>query len=296
MSRHEHQAELQNDTQQLLNGPLKNVRAAALAAALVPLASIVAAPAQAEEVCQSAGTVCGLVWNDTNGNGVQDAGEIGREGVRVFLFDGTEIIETETGPDGTYVFNVMDGTYTIFVLIPPDMQPSPQDQGGDDTLDSDGAADGFGNSVATGVTVVSTETAPANNPTTDFGLVSVAVQNPGTGTPGYWKNHPEAWPVTSITVGGQTYTRDQAIAYLQKVGKDKSLTMFSSLVPAMLNVMIGNDDSCVAATIVAANSWLESNPPGSNVAGSSAAWAEGEPHHRQLDEYNNGRLCAPHRQ
>ena len=37
-----------------------------------------------------------------------------------------------------------------------------------------------------------------------------------------------------------------------KVGKDKTTTMFSSLVPAMLNVLIGNDGSCVNSTIVAA--------------------------------------------
>ena len=38
--------------------------------------------------------------------------------------------------------------------------------------------------------------------------------------------------------------------------------MFSSLVPAMLNVMAGNDDSCVASTIDAANAWLATYPPG----------------------------------
>ncbi|MFT3894745.1 MAG: hypothetical protein QM730_24205 [Anaerolineales bacterium] len=37
---------------------------------------------------------------------------------------------------------------------------------------------------------------------------------PGTGTPGYWKNHPEAWPVSSITIGEQTFTKDQAIALM----------------------------------------------------------------------------------
>ena len=63
--------ELQNKTQQLLAGPLKHVRAAALAAALLPLASIAAAPASAQtpSPCQSGGT-CGIVFNDTNGSGI----------------------------------------------------------------------------------------------------------------------------------------------------------------------------------------------------------------------------------
>ena len=80
--------------------------------------------------------------------------------------------------------------------------------------------------------------------------------NPGTGTPGYWKNHPEAWPVQTVTVGRVIYTKAEAIALLEQVGKGKSLTMFSSLVPAMLNVAIGNDSSCVASTITQAQQWI----------------------------------------
>ena len=296
MSRQVDRADLQQGTQQLLNGPLKNVRAAALAAALVPLASVAATPAEAQQMCQSAGTVCGIVWSDTNNNGIQDAGELGIEGVKVFLFDGTDTIEAETDPTGAYYFLVPDGTYTILVQVPQGTQPSPVNAGSDDALDSDGVADGLGFSVASNVSVVSPTPFPADNPNTDFGVVPVPVVAPGTGTPGYWKNHPEAWPVSTITVGGVTYTMDQAIAWLQKVGKDKSVTMFSSLVPAMLNVMVGNDDSFVASTIAAANDWMVSNPVGSNVAASSPAWAAGEPLHRHLDDYNNGRLCAAHRQ
>jgi hypothetical protein len=73
--------------------------------------------------------------------------------------------------------------------------------------------------------------------------------------------------------------------------------MFSSLVPAMLNVMIGNDGSCVSSTIAAANAWMAAyGPVGSNVAASSTAWTQGEVLHKQMDAYNNGLLCAPHRQ
>jgi hypothetical protein len=122
------------------------------------------------------------------------------------------------------------------------------------------------------------------------------VQQPGTGTPGYWKNHPDAWPVQSITVGGLSYTKAQAIAWLSKVGKDKTTTMFSSLVPAMLNVMIGNDGSCISSAIDAGNAWMATyGPVGSGVAGGSEAWSIGEPTHQTLDAYNNGLLCAPHR-
>ena len=62
MSQEIDQMELHEQTRQLLQGPLKHIRAAALAAALLPLASIAAAPASAQVVCQSAGTVCGFVF------------------------------------------------------------------------------------------------------------------------------------------------------------------------------------------------------------------------------------------
>jgi len=182
------------------------------------------------------------------------------------------------------------GTYTIAVQIPPGTQPSPPDAGGDDTLDSDGVPDGIGNSVAT-----VTYEGPAD-PTIDFGFFVPAVTQPGTGTPGYWKNHPEAWPVASITVGGVSYTMEQALFWLDNVGKDKTTTMFSSLVPAKLNVLVGNDSSCVASTIALADAWLATyGPVGSGVHAASFAWKVGEPLHRLMDNYNNGMLCAPHR-
>jgi hypothetical protein len=290
MSQEVGQTELKDRTQQLLDGPLKHIRAAALAAALVPLASLVAAPAAAQTPCASAG-VCGFVFNDVNKNGVQDAGETGIEGAKVFVCqvcNGTDTTPTETGPGGFYMVDVSPGIYTVSVLIPTGMQVSPPNVG-DDTFDSDGIPDGFGFSVATQVN--------ANGMATDFGFSTTAVRQPGTGTPGYWKNHPEAWPVNSITVGGISYTKAQAIAWLGKVGKDKTATMFSSLVPAMLNLLIGNDGACVSSAISGANAWMSTyGPVGSNVPASSYAWSVGEPLHIQMDSYNNGLLCAPHRQ
>jgi hypothetical protein len=122
--------------------------------------------------------------------------------------------------------------------------------------------------------------------------------NPGTGTPGYWKNHPEAWPDDTITVGGATYTREQAIKLMGKdgAGGDVSYTMFRALVAAMLNVAIGNDSSCVADAIAEADAWLEDNKLGSGVKARSDAWKNGgEALKNTLDSYNNGNLCAPSR-
>jgi hypothetical protein len=124
-----------------------------------------------------------------------------------------------------------------------------------------------------------------------------AEDQPGTGTPGYWKNHPAAWPVSTITVGGVEYTKAQALVWLANPGKDKTTTMFSSLVPAKLNALIGNDSTCVDGDIISGDQWMATyGPVGSNVAGAAAAWVTGQPVHMRLDSYNNGLLCAPHRQ
>ena len=278
--------ELHEKTQELLQGPLKHVRSAALAAALLPLASVAAAPAAAQSPLCASGGICGYVWTDTNKDGVQDPGEPGISGAVVTL--GSDV--TATDGEGFYYFFVGPGDHTIAVQIPPGSQPAPPNVGGDDTLDSDGVPDGIGNSVA-GLTFEGGADA-----TTDFGFHVTPVAQPGTGTPGYWKTHPEAWPVAAITVGGVSYTRDQAISWLNKVNKDRTTTMFSSLVPAMLNTLVGNDGSCVESTIAAADHWMTLyGPVGKGVHAASYAWKIGEPMHRLLDNYNNGMLCAPHR-
>lgn len=290
MSEDVRQTELHRETQNLLQGPLKHVRAAALAAVLVPLASVAAAPAAAQTSCPtSAGVgIAGFVWFDANANGLQDGGEAGIEGAVVSLNDGSI---SATDADGIYIFEPVPGSYTVAVQIPPGTQVTAANVGSDDTVDSDGVADGFGSSVAP-VEVVEA----ACDVNTDFGFTMPTVTAPGTGTPGYWKNHPQAWPVEVLSIGGRTYTKAQIIGWMDGGGKDKTLTMMSSLASAMLNVLIGNDDSCVATTITDANAWMATyGPAGSKVAAASFAWRVGEPLHRQMDNYNNGMLCAPHR-
>jgi hypothetical protein len=136
--------ELRDQTQQLLDGPLKHIRGAALAAALLPLASVAATPASAQAPKCASGGVCGTVFNDTNNNGVQDAGEPGIANVPVFvcqLCDGTDTLPAGvTGPNGFYSIFVPGGSTTVFASILPGMQASPPNVG-DDAFDSDGIPD-----------------------------------------------------------------------------------------------------------------------------------------------------------
>jgi len=131
--------------------------------------------------------------------------------------------------------------------------------------------------------------------TLDWTLDGPACSSPGTGTPGYWGKTGRVWPVSTITVGGIVYSKSQAQAMIQSsVSGDKRYTMFPELVSAKLNVIIGNDASCIQGTIDAADQWWALYH-GSPVAGNSAAWAVGGPLSSMLDAYNNGLLCAPHR-
>ncbi|MBI5142647.1 MAG: hypothetical protein HZA20_10755 [Nitrospirae bacterium] len=112
-------------------------------------------------------------------------------------------------------------------------------------------------------------------------------------SPGYWKNHPEAWPVGSITIGGRTYSKADAINLMSKsVRGDKTYTLFRALVSAKLNVLSAANSTCITDTITAADSWMGQYPAGSGVTGDSAAWKVGEPLYLKLDDYNNGKACA----
>jgi hypothetical protein len=150
------------------------------------------------------------------------------------------------------------------------------------------------------------------NNTIDFGFYKPTTC-PGTGTPGYWKNHPEAWPVASITIGGKTYTKAQAITLMGcPDSTNKLFTMFRSLVAAKLNALRGCGGPCIDGTIAAADAWMAQYAPaptgmpstcGGNpiIKASSSAWKVGEPLYLTLDKYNNGQLyvdgllCAPSR-
>ena len=82
-----------------------------------------------------------FVWWDLDEDGIQDDGEPGIQGVTVTLKDANNntVGTTTTDADGAYLFdNLTPGDYTVVFTLPGnDWSFSPQDQGGDDTKDSD---------------------------------------------------------------------------------------------------------------------------------------------------------------
>ena len=236
------------------------------------------------------------VWLDSNGNGTYEPGlgEVGIAGVTLDLYfdlDGDDTYESFVGTETTdangeyYFLGLVDGSYQVEVT----------DVNGVLTGLTwvDGPNDGMNNNSQTDP--YEAEIISGSNLTADFGYQPT---NPGTGTPGYWKNHPDAWPVEEITIGGVTYSKEDAIVLMDHpTKKDKTYTMFQALVAAKLNVLIGNDFSCIGDTILDADAWMTSHPVGSDVTagGKNSPWREGEPLYLELDAYNNGELCAPHR-
>lgn len=85
------------------------------------------------------------VWEDLNGNGMQDNGEFGVPDVLVTLLDASGVIvdTTMTSADGFYMFfSVPSGDYML-VFTPSDGYGfTLKDSGGDDTKDSDAYEDG----------------------------------------------------------------------------------------------------------------------------------------------------------
>lgn len=117
------------------------------------------------------------VWNDLNGNGVQDSGEPGLAGVTVVLRDGVSgnpLASTVTDANGNYLFtNLLAGTYVVeFTNIPGNMTFTTKDAGSD-------AADSDVNP-GTGRTDVITLTNGQVNLTVDAGVINLPTATVGT--------------------------------------------------------------------------------------------------------------------
>ncbi len=223
------------------------------------------------------------VWKDANANGLQDSSETGVNGVTVQLLNssGTVIATTTTSGNGNYTFGSLSaGTYTVKIVT--------STLGGTftETYDLDGLSSA--NQATVNLTASRTDV--------DFGYHFPLASCGGTYTLGYWKNHSSSWPVQSLVIGGTTYTKTQAINWLNaSVGGDETISLYHQLVPAELNALIGNNVSCITSVIQAADAWMSQHPVGSNVSPSSSAGQAGVTLENQLNDYNNGNLsCATH--
>ena len=105
-------------------------------------------------------------------------------------------------------------------------------------------------------------------------------------TIGYWKNHPENWPVLSLTICSNSLTQAELISVLKTQPKgDKTIIMAQQLIAAQLNVANGN----VCPLTTNAEAWLCSH---GGIGANRQAWDGGEPLKNALDQFNNGGPCT----
>ena len=140
---------------------------------------------------------------------------------------------------------------------------------------------------------------PSATPTATPSGTPSATATP-TGTPfacvrgqGYWKNHPDQWPVTELQLGNVTYTQEQLLAILHEPVRGNGLLILAhQLIAAKLNIAAGADPSCIQDAIAAADALIGDlviPPIGDGyLAPRDVASLAG-----LLGQFNEGGLCAP---
>src|SRR5438034_1211788 len=73
---------------------------------------------------------------------------------------------------------------------------------------------------------------------------------------GYWKNNPRLWPVSSLTLGSQTYSKTELLNLLKNsTTSDASVILARQLIAAKLNIANGSDGTPVSSTTTDADSF-----------------------------------------
>lgn len=151
-------------------------------------------------------------------------------------------------------------------------------------------------------------TAPENTTNADFAIARYD-GGAGCGEPpvqaacpkpqGYWKNNPSVWPVDSLILGTQTYTKAQLLAILNNsTQSDASIILAKQLIAAKLNVANGSEAAPVSNTIAHADSLFAAfnGKLAYKVKSSSATGKLMVADGSLLESYNNGLLtptCNP---
>jgi hypothetical protein len=111
---------------------------------------------------------------------------------------------------------------------------------------------------------------------------------------GYWRNHPDVWPVTSLTLGTVTYQAGELMAILDNPARGNGLVILAhQLIAAKLNIANGADPSAVQQTVTDADNMIGALvvPPigdGYLAPGQTGSLTE------TLTEYNEGTIGPGH--
>ena len=188
---------------------------------------------------QAAGTnyIKGMVYNDTDKDGMWDATEVGVPGLTVDLTTaaGDPVASLATNHNGWFNFtNLADGQYIVYVDLPP----------------------GYAFSSAPNIAVT------LDGAYGHACFYVYVVQRPpfAPRTIGYWKNHEDAIkPLLPITLGNTKITTvDQAVYILsQKEGPSNGIVKLrAQLLAARLDIAAGADGSAIWGRISEADALL----------------------------------------
>jgi hypothetical protein len=110
---------------------------------------------------------------------------------------------------------------------------------------------------------------------------------------GYWKNHPDQWPVTQLLLGNNAYDKEQLLSILHQPVRGNGLVLLAhQLIAAKLNIANGADGSCIEETLADADALIGDllvPPVGDGYLRPRDVSALTD----ILDDYNQGALCAP---
>jgi cysteine-rich repeat protein len=110
-------------------------------------------------------------------------------------------------------------------------------------------------------------------------------------TQGYWKNHPDAWPVSSLTIGTVTYTKAELLVIFSTPVKGNGLIALAhQLIAAKLNVASGAASGSISASISDADNLIGGLVLGSGSLSTSATASLTA----SLDGFNNGESGPGH--
>lgn len=113
-------------------------------------------------------------------------------------------------------------------------------------------------------------------------------------TIGYWKTHPESWPVAGLTIGTVTYTKSQLLQVLGTPVKGNGLVSLAhQLIAARLNLAMGTDGAAIAGALPAADAVIGGLVVPSIGTGALPT-SETGPLVQSLDDYNNGVIGPGH--
>lgn len=115
------------------------------------------------------------------------------------------------------------------------------------------------------------------------GSTAVATVMACTWTPGYWKNHPEAWPTNELTIGGETYIDTELMEFLwTPVRGDVWINLMQKVIAMRLSILVV-PGSGADTLLQQADTWFAAHPEGTRVRPNTPDGQDGLAIASQLD-------------